>query len=81
MKERERMENDKREMLKAMFNNVSTLQNLSCMALHAISVFEKVYKWSPEKNAPEKHHYVLQIGENRQVTGFILLISPHRLLC
>ena len=26
-------------------------KNLSCMALHAISVFDKVYKWSPEKTA------------------------------
>ena len=24
--------------------------------LHAISVFDKVYKWSPEKIAPQKHH-------------------------
>ena len=30
-------------VLKALFNNVSTLKkNLSCMALHAISVFDKV---------------------------------------
>ena len=28
--------------LKALFNNVSTFNNLSCMALHAISVFYKV---------------------------------------
>ena len=29
--------------LKALFNNVSTLKrNLSCMVLHAISVFDKV---------------------------------------
>ena len=35
--------------LKALFNNVSLLKNLSCMALHAISVFGKLYKWSPEK--------------------------------
>ena len=28
--------------LKALFNNVFTLKNLSCMALHAISVFGKV---------------------------------------
>ena len=28
--------------LKAFFNNVSTFKNLSCMALHAISVFDKV---------------------------------------
>ena len=29
-------------MLKELFNNVSTLKNLSCMALHAIGVFDKV---------------------------------------
>ena len=28
--------------LKALFNNVFTLKNLRCMALHAISVFGKV---------------------------------------
>ena len=28
--------------LTALFNNVSTFLNLSCMALHAISVFDKV---------------------------------------
>ena len=28
--------------LKALFNNVSPLKNLSCIALHAISVFDKV---------------------------------------
>ena len=27
---------------KALFNNVSTLINLTCISLHAISVFEKV---------------------------------------
>ena len=37
------------QVLEALFNNVSTWNNLSCMALHAISVFDKVYKWSPEK--------------------------------
>ena len=41
--------------LKALFNNVFTLENLSCMSLHAISVFDKVYKWSPE-NTPQKLH-------------------------
>ena len=53
------------------------------MSLHAISVFDKVYNCANEalKNiAPQKHHQVLQRKENRQVTGFILLISPHRLL-
>ena len=32
--------------LKALFNNVFTLNNLSvsCMSLHAISVFDKMYK-------------------------------------
>ena len=31
------------QILKALFNNVSTLKkNLGCMALHAISVFDKV---------------------------------------
>ena len=30
--------------LKALFNNVLTLKNLSCMSLHAISVFDKVSK-------------------------------------
>ena len=29
-------------MLTSAFNNVFTLKNLSCMALHAISVFGKV---------------------------------------
>ena len=43
-------------LLKALFNNVFTLKHLSCMSLHAISVFDKVYKLSPEKNAPQKHH-------------------------
>ena len=28
--------------LKALFNNVFTLNNLSCMTLHAISVFDNV---------------------------------------
>ena len=28
--------------LKASFNNVFTFKNLSCMALHAINVFDKV---------------------------------------
>ena len=31
-----------KNILKALFNNVSTLKNLSCMALHAIIVFDKV---------------------------------------
>ena len=35
--------------LKALFNNVSTFKNLSCMTHHAISVLDKVKKWSPEK--------------------------------
>ena len=30
-------------------------KNLSYMSLHAISVFDKVWKWSPEKIAPQKH--------------------------
>ena len=30
------------ETLKALFNNVSTLKNLSFMVIHAISVFDKV---------------------------------------
>ena len=34
-----------------------------------------------KKIAPQKHHEVLQRSEYRQVTGFILLISAHRLLC
>ena len=36
--------------LKALFNNIFTFNHLSCMALHAISVFD-VSKWSPEKIA------------------------------
>ena len=36
-------------VLKALFNNVFTSWNMSCMSLHAISVFDKVYKWSPEE--------------------------------
>ena len=36
-------------ILKALFNNVFTLKNLSYMSLGAISVFHKVYKLSPEK--------------------------------
>ena len=30
------------------------------MSLHAISVFQvhKVYKWNPEKLAPQKHHCI-----------------------
>ena len=35
------------------------------MSLHAISVFDKVSKWSPEKIALQKHH---QRSENRQIT-------------
>ena len=31
-----------RSRLKALFNNVFTFKNLSCMAIHAISVFDKV---------------------------------------
>ena len=34
--------------LKAMFNNVSTLKNLSCKAIRAISVCEKMENLSPE---------------------------------
>ena len=34
---------------KELFNNICTLKNLSCMALHAIIVFDKVYKWRPAK--------------------------------
>ena len=45
------------------------------MALHAISVFDMVYKGS------EKLHPQSTIKCFRQVTGFILLISHHRLLC
>ena len=45
------------DKLKASFNNVFTLKtNLSYMFLHAISVFDEVSKWSPEKIAPQKHH-------------------------
>ena len=33
-----------RWILKALFNNVFTFKNLSCMFLHAIRVFDKVYK-------------------------------------
>ena len=40
--------------LKVSFNNVFTFKNLSYMSLHAISVFDKVYKWSPEKNCTSK---------------------------
>ena len=29
-------------------------KNLSCMSLHAISVIDKVYKWSPEKKCTSK---------------------------
>ena len=42
--------------LKASSNNVFTFKNLNSMTLHAISVFDKVYKWSPEKIAPQKRH-------------------------
>ena len=42
--------------LKALFNNVSTFNKLSCMALHATSVCDKVWKWSPEKIASQKHY-------------------------
>ena len=31
-------------------------KNLSCMVLNGISVFGKVYKWSPEKIVLQKHH-------------------------
>ena len=58
-----------------------TLKNLSYMSLHAISVFDNVLKWSPEKIAPQKHRYVLQKSDNMQVTRNTILISPHRLLC
>ena len=54
------------DILKALFNSVFTLKNLSCMSSYAISVFDKVYKESPEK----KLH--LKRSENRQVIGFIL---------
>ena len=40
--------------LKTLFNNVSTFKNLSCMALHAISVFDMVWKWSPQKICTSK---------------------------
>ena len=40
-------------MFKTLFNNVSTLKNLTCMALRAINVVDKVYKLSP-KNCTSK---------------------------
>ena len=43
-----------RVVLKALSNNVFTFKNLSCMSLHAISFFDKVLKWSPEKNCTSK---------------------------
>ena len=51
------------------------------MSLHVIRVFDKVYKWSPEKTAPQKHHEVLQKSKNMQVTRNTVLIFPLRLLC
>ena len=43
---------------------------------HALSIFDEVLKWSPEK-CTSKHHWVLQQSENTQVTRFtIILISP-----
>ena len=44
------------ERLKALFNNVSTLKYLSCMALHAISVFDKVLKSGAEFFLFQKRH-------------------------
>ena len=41
-------------ILNALFNNDFTFKNLSCMSLHAISVFDKVWKWSPEKKCTSK---------------------------
>ena len=42
--------------LKALFKQCFPLKkNLSCMALHAISVFGKVWKLNPEKIALQKH--------------------------
>ena len=37
-----RMHQSWQNILKALFNNVSTLKNLSCMFLHVLSVFHKV---------------------------------------
>ena len=42
--------------LKALFNNVSSFKNLSYMALHAISVCNRVWKWSPDKIVLQKHY-------------------------
>ena len=45
------------EALKALFNNVFTFKKseLHVPACYQL-VFAKVYKWSPEKIAPQKHH-------------------------
>ena len=52
------------------------------MTLHAICVFGKVYKLSPEKILRfESTIKCFKENNNRQVTGFTTLISPHRLLC
>ena len=41
-RERERCPNLLLSELKALFNNVLTFKNLSCMSLHVISVFEEM---------------------------------------
>ena len=49
-------------------------------ALHAISVFDKVYKWSPEKMHFKASLSTAKLSENRQVAGFTTLNFPHILL-
>ena len=47
------------------------------MAIHVISVFDKVYKWSLDKLYFTKSIIiVLQKSENRHVSRFAILISP-----
>ena len=43
------------QWLKALFNNVFTFKNLSCMTLHAISVFD-VLNEALKKFVFQKHH-------------------------
>ena len=51
------------------------------MSLHAISVFDKVQKRSPEKNLHFKNIKCFKEVKKRQLTGFTILISHHRLVC
>ena len=63
-------------ILKALFNNVFTLKQIwaACPYMLSVSLI-RCKNEELKKIAPQKHNEVLERSENRQVTGFVLLIS------